>query len=76
MRSKEISLEATSPILAVVTQLDDDWGMEKRRHVKGKGHFICFLRYPLVRKHCRGFVLYVTHLPLTSHTPFAVWPVE
>lgn len=36
MRIKEMSLEATSLILAVGTQLDDDWGMEKWRHSKGK----------------------------------------
>lgn len=40
MRIKEMSLEATSPILAVVTQLDDDWGMEKWRHSKIKSYFM------------------------------------
>lgn len=42
MRIKEMSLEATSPILvlAVGTQLDDDCGMETWRHSKGKRHFM------------------------------------
>lgn len=29
MRIKEINLEAASPILLVMTKLDDNWGMEK-----------------------------------------------